>query len=497
MINQFSDIDVLKLKEFLHQLLGLNFLENQNKELIRKMNYAASKFGYPNLPSFLNWLYNRSLSKDEIGKLASHLTIGETYFMREKKGFDFLEQIYLPGLIHKRFNSERRLRIWCAGCATGEEAYSLAITAFQSIPNIEQWKISILATDINDSFLEKAQGATYTKWSFRSSTDDFKSKYFTTKDSQKYEVIPQIRKLVSFSKINLATDDFKDLLINSQSFDIIFCRNVLIYFSIEGALNVTGKMFEVLAPGGILVVSPVEVSSLISPRFETINYAGFTIYHKGKSEKEWIEQRNPELKKDKPTSKIDQKELEKLPQQPIKTFSPQSLSPNLKSIEKVTELTVPQRTIDQLTTIPLQSRSIEGKRPIEEKNSEEDLLLLAKGKANMGQMKEAELICEKALEINKLNPSVYYLLATIMQEQGNDEKALALIKKAIYLDADFILAHFLHGTLCLKGGNTVTGKKSFKTALAGLSKFDSTDILPESDGITVGRFKEIIQSITI
>ncbi len=98
--------------------------------------------------------------------------------------------------------------------------------------------------------------------------------------------------------------------------------------------------------------------------------------------------------------------------------------------------------------------------------------------------------------MDKLDVRFYYLLATVMQEQGNDERAIVSLRQALYIDPDFVLAHFLHGTLCLKLGNREEGQQSFKNAVSSLSKLHSEDILPESDGLTVERFRQIINSIT-
>lgn len=508
MNNLFIDIDLLQLRKFLNLKLGLNFLENQEKELVRKMEFAAEKFGFPNLSTFTQWLYEKELSNDQIGELACHLTIGETYFMREKKGFDFLEQIYLPGLINKRFGTDKRVRIWCAGCATGEEAYSLAITLSNSIPDLKQWKISIIASDINRNFLEKAKKAVYTKWSFRNNTPDFIHRYFTCPEPGKFQVKPEIRQMVTFIPFNLANDSYAELNANMPAFDIIFCRNVLIYFSIKGALKVTNQIFDVLATGGILVVSPVEVSGMISPKFDTINYAGFTIYHKGIANKEFKTPSITAFEKPKYNGTETKKQITIQPQVfsqkpiqlPIQKTIDQKITPPIQASDK-TKIILPnfekakelydQGKFDETEEILNQCIDETGQ------SDEKSLLLLAKVKANLGKLEEAELLCKKTIEMNKLNPNIYYLLATIMQEQGDDENAMSFLKSALYLNPDFVLAHFLYGTLCLKSGNTLAGNKSFKNALSGLAKFSSDDILPESDGITAGRFKEIIQSITI
>ena len=499
----YSDIDFIQLRKFLQQNMGLNFLENQKKELIQKMERAALHFGYPTLLSYTQHLYKQPPTDDHIGQLASHLTVGETYFMREKKGFDFLEQIYLPDVIRTRLNGERRLRIWCAGCSTGEEAYSLAITLSRIIPNIEKWKISILATDINSLFLEKARIAEYTKWSFRNTKSDFKQQFFDFIPPNKYKVIPRIKNLVEIIPFNLATEKFDTLTENKPLFDIIFCRNVLIYFPPEGITSLTNKLHSVLAKGGILVVSPVEVSSLICNKFDTIIYSGLTIYHKGtvKNELKHIppeKQSKGILPPSFPSNEfpravsalktsdeeIKTNNVTKLPDKPPVKTTGQSKTADETIIQKGTLYTTERTPLDTAE-----------KLKIPEQGTQEELLLMAKKKANLGELKEAESLCETAIANNKLDPAIYYLMATIMQEQGNDTRAIQNLKTALYLDPDFVLAHFLHGSLSIRNGNENIGKKSFKSALSALSKFGPDDIIPESDGITASRLKEIILSI--
>lgn len=122
-------------------------------------------------------------------------------------------------------------------------------------------------------------------------------------------------------------------------------------------------------------------------------------------------------------------------------------------------------------------------------------LMLAKIKANQGKLHAAKQLCEKGILQDKLDQNLYYLLATIHQELGEDEQAVSLLKQALYLDPDFVLAHFLLGTLNLKLGNHDEGMKSFRRAGASLAQLNPEDILPDSDGMTVGGFSEMLQTI--
>jgi chemotaxis protein methyltransferase CheR len=502
-----DDLILCSLRDHLLTHLGLHFIKKHDKMLIRRIENAASAFDFSDTKLFAEWLLNNKLTDHQLGKLASHLTIGETYFFREKKSFDFLEQIYLPGLILKRFGNARKIHIWCAGCSTGEEAYSLAIALTQTIPDIQHWKITILATDINPVLLEKAKKGIYTKWSFRASTPEFIEKYFTKPGENQWQIIPEIRKMVTFSTLNLAGDHYPSTATKTQSVDIIFCRNVLIYFSPEGNLQVTNRFYKALNTGGILVVSPVEMSSLIASDFSKIFYSGYTIYHKG-THPEIV---GTDLRHEMSPPVIDSSDLggDLIKKSGVLSFGQTIPVQEQILIQKVNILMCNPDGADLIADGLIDAENLYNKGLFEDA---EKLLMgmirqtehynkglvkiLARTKANLGKLNEAAQWCEIALSLDKLDADLHYLLATIMQEQGNDAAATDALKMALYIQHDFVLANFLLGNLKLKAGKIASGKKLFRNALLSLSKYDQNEILPYSDGLTAGRFREIIQTMT-
>jgi chemotaxis protein methyltransferase CheR len=132
--------------------MGLHFPIARRSDLERGLHTAARQAGHRHVEKYVEWLLSTPLSKLQIEELAGHLTIGETYFFRNPEQFTLLEQQVLPELIRQKQNDEKRLRIWCAGCSTGEEPYSVAISLRRVIPDIANWKITILATDLNGRF---------------------------------------------------------------------------------------------------------------------------------------------------------------------------------------------------------------------------------------------------------------------------------------------------------------------------------------------------------
>ncbi len=176
-----SDATLEQLSELVAEQMGLYFPKERWHDFERGIRSAAKEFGFKDSESCLQHLLSSSLSKSQIEILASHLTIGETYFFREKKSFEALEEHILPELIRSRSGKEKRLRIWSAGCCTGEEPYSIAISIHKLLPDWKDWNITILATDINPNFLRKASQAEYTEWSFRGTPTWLKERYFSRK----------------------------------------------------------------------------------------------------------------------------------------------------------------------------------------------------------------------------------------------------------------------------------------------------------------------------
>ena len=152
------------------------------------------------------WLASSNPTPAQIRILASHLTVGETYFFRERASFQALEERILPELIAKRLGRDRRLRIWSAGCCTGEEPYSIAISLDKILPDSRGWDVSLLATDINQDYLKKAKEAVYGEWSFRDHADASLESYFTKVRGSRDRLVPRIRRRVTFQSLNLAED---------------------------------------------------------------------------------------------------------------------------------------------------------------------------------------------------------------------------------------------------------------------------------------------------
>ena len=491
-----SEVLLEQFSKFVAERIGLHFPRERWRDLERGIRSAAKELGFQETESFLHYVLSSPLPRDQLEILASNLTVGETYFYRENKAFEALEEHILPELVRSPRGKERRIRVWSAGCCTGEEPYSVAISLSKAITDLKDWNITILATDINPRFLKKASQATYGEWSFRDSPQWLKDRSFTRVKGGCYEIVSPIKKMVTFSHLNLAEDIYPSLLNNTNAMDIIFCRNVLMYFTPEQTQKVIQKLYNSLADGGWLIVSSIENSSVLYSQFTTVNFHGLTVYRKDLSSQ-------PKLPAPDFSTRFDLK-LDTMGPQFAPAESEPTLVPNLEpplplevEVEKPAVVQpTPYEEALALYNKGLYAEVTERLLGLFSQNGADSKAasLLARAYANQGKLVEALEWCEKAVVGDKLNPGLYYLQATILEEQGAMEAAAASLRRAMYLDQDFVIAHFALGSLSMRQRKLKQADKHFENAILLLKTYPEEAIIPESEGITAGRLLDIIQS---
>ena len=471
--------------------MGLSFPKERWRELSLGINAAAQEFEFADAASCIKWLLSSSLTNYQFEILASHLTIGETYFFREMNSLQILAERILPKLISLRREEDRHLRIWSVACSTGEEPYSVAILLDKLLPDIQDWRVTITATDINSRSLQKAGEGIYGEWSFRSTPSWIRQEYFrTTQEKNQLKISPRIKGMVNFAYLNLATDTYPSLLNNTNAMDVILCRNVLMYFTSEQANRVIRRLRRALVDGGWLIVSPMDGALALSSRFAPITFSEATLYKK-----------DDKSRSSPPTPSLDT-EPELLALTPV---FPPATQPGIVCAEAEwqpiqSEVESPETPNDDPLTLYAQGQYGEAAKRIlalvslNEKDANA-LALLARIYANQGKLAEALGWCEKAVAADKCLPGLHCLLANILQEQGEIPAAVQSLKRALYLDQTFVLAHFALGNLSREQGQFIESKKHFLNALSLLGAFDQEAILPESEGLTAGRLVEIINGM--
>ncbi len=480
----------MRLGELISQTMGLHFPPERYADLERGLAGAAEEFGLPDAGACVDWLLGAPLSKSRLQVLARHLTVGETYFFRERKAFDVLARSVLPELIRVRRAGGRRLRVWSAACCTGEEPYSVAILLHQLLPDLADWHVTILATDINERFLNIAVAGVYGEWSFRESPAWLKARYFQRTAAGGYAILPEIGKLVTFAHLNLAQDAYPALATGTNSMDLILCRNVLMYFSPGQAQEVVRKLRHAMVDDGWLAVGATDGSQSLFSEFEPVNFPGVVLYQKRGADQQIT------------------------PQQPqawrYETVAPVAEVPfswRLPALEPLMteDVVIGKEAPDPYATASAfyqhsqyaeASEILLASLDLDRPHAAETLSLLTRALANQGKLTEALAWCNRWVAADKLNPSGHYLRAVVFQELGDDGQARRSLLRAVYLDPDFVLAHFALGNLARNDSQNDRASRHFSLALRLLDKCQPADPLLESDGLTAGQLIEIIKSIS-
>ncbi len=442
--------------------MGLHFPEERWLHLARGLETAAQELGFEYPDACVSWLQTRELTARQIETLASHLTVGEMYFFRDPASFEALEREILPPLVARRSEAGRTLRLWSAGCCTGEEAYSLAITCARALPDLRTWNVSILATDINPKFLAKAEAGVYSDWSFRDPPGWLRERFFSPAPDKKLAIDPTVKKLVHFGYLNLAEDAYPSLHNHTNAMDVIFCRNVLMYFTPDHQRRVVAALHRCLVDGGSLLVSPAECSTSLFPMFAVENIGGVMLYRK--------------------TS------------QPTRVQS----WPGLVSPVPAPAVPVPEPAFIVAPAPPVPAAPAAPAPPITPPaaSPREDPLVRARTYANQGRLEEALTSCQDAIAAERTNAAAHFLYAAICHELGRLEEAIAALGKVLYLDQDFILAHHALGGLYQRLGKQKESGRHLAVALELLSARSRDEIVPESDGMTCGRLVESVRAMT-
>ncbi|GEM_PF-116377 len=543
---ELNDLDYIRFRDLILERSGLYFPEHKRIDLTTGLSQAlsqspsaANKAGF-DLNTYYNLLRNNSRQgEEELNRLINILTIGETYFFRDEAQFDALAYHVLPEIVERKraiataFNplGIPQLRIWSAGCASGEEPYSIAMILKEFIPDIDKWQISILGTDINQNVLEKAKKAHYSNWSFREArAKALRSRYFThVQGEHYYRLNDEIQKMVMFQRLNLIEDNYPSVYNNTYSLDLIFCRNVTIYFPLNVTQQVIQRFYECLAQNGWLIVGHAESSLTTYRSFEAKTFPSAIIYQKTGQISPW-----PEIWE---KNRLDKVSVAPSLSQPLS--KPQPIATTLApSTPKKIDLTSrnnfgtisppptplkplfispsvggkPEASKTKMTPLENQQSFERGKALLEQGEVDQAVeqlkykiaidpkfapaySLLGRAYANMGRWSEAKYWCEQAVELDPLLAEPYYMLALVYQNENRVELAITNLKKATYLDHNAPLPYFQLAMLYKKIGDREQAKRFFQVAIKILQKMPTHQVIPESGGGTAQRLLDISRRI--
>ncbi|MGA8764219.1 MAG: protein-glutamate O-methyltransferase CheR [Candidatus Sulfotelmatobacter sp.] len=272
------DPDLVRIRDLIYQEAGIFQPDNKLPLLLDRCGRRMKEVNAENLRDYFECITIRPKWKAELTALLNEITVGETCFFRNQPQLDALRQVVIPRiLVAKPKTSQRSLRIWSAGCSTGEEPYTLNMLLLEEANGqLKNWIVEILATDLNERSLTHAKNALYGSYSTRNLTAYYRKKYFLPVADQ-LQVTPAARGNISFSRVNLSDDARMTF---TQSLDLIFCCNVLIYFDLASNRRVIRHFYNNLLPHGYLFLGHSESLYDVSDDFLLVHLPGSTAYVK-------------------------------------------------------------------------------------------------------------------------------------------------------------------------------------------------------------------------
>ncbi|HYX17316.1 MAG TPA: CheR family methyltransferase [Nostoc sp.] len=462
-----DDFSLSQMVDLIADTFGIHIKPQYQDTLKKNLLTRIRALGLCSLNDYYQFLVatNQLIpSATEWRELISLLTVTETYFFRDQGQMSLLKNQLLPELIERKTvlsltqcNAANgkfhrpTLRLWSAGCSTGEEAYSLAILVKELIPDNQAWDILILGTDINQPAIALAQQGIYSDWSFRTTTPEIKNHYFRS-HKQGWKIDPAIRAMVKFQPGNLMQDNFPAYASSIHDFDLIICRNVFIYFDFNAIAQIIGKFYSSLTPGGFLLTGHTELHGQKTEPFQVRNFPQSAVY-----------QRHTSLNKHKVLNTIIPDAIESR-ETKISSLSLPSLgtgfdvSANTQTLLDAAKELLIQKAYADVIQIAEQVIALVPQHF-------QAYCLMAEAYANYGNYSQANQACQQALQISPLAIEPYHLLAQIAEEQGDHNSAKLFLKRIIYLAPNSVNAHMELGSIYEREGNVKQAQKIWRSLL--------------------------------
>lgn len=468
-------------RQLLLEKSGLHFTASNQRLLERGLLHRMQARQLADPGKYLAFLQRPGDNQDELNKLLGLLTVGETCFFRYRTHRAALLGQVLPELID-RATARRRLRIWSAGCSTGEEPYSLALLLVEHFPELAGWDVQILATDINKRSLRQAREGIYRGHALRQVEEPLRLRYFRQSGSN-YVLNPRVRTMVRFAYLNLQGDPFPAAENESAGFDLILCRNVLIYFQAAAVRQIVARFAAGLNPGGYLFLGHAETLQGISDRFQRHHQHGAFYY----------QLKPPELLRPAPVLPAVSSPRPGPPPLPpprAAEHEPPVFSPSAPAAGHPDEqfaaamaafdredFAVAERLFDELLTVePESARALAGK----------GMLL-----ANQGRYDEARLLCARAIRFDDLCPQAYLLRGLILDMEAQPERALVEYQKVLWLDRSQVMAHYLASRIYARLGQYAQQRRTLRNTIRCLEQLSATRVITFSGGLSQAVFLEI------
>ncbi|MGH7820351.1 MAG: CheR family methyltransferase [Candidatus Binatia bacterium] len=437
---------------------GLAFAPNRCAEAEVGIRRAMTRGQVADVGCYLRLLESGDLALDD---LIAEMTVGETYFFRQPEQFGLIRSDVIPDVLRRR-GHDHRLRVWSAGCASGEEAYTVAILMEEAALG---GRAHILGTDISRPALARARNGSYGRWSLRGLDDVVIQRYFR-RAGDRWLLDERIRTRVAFEFLNIALDAYPSLATGAWGMDLILCRNVLIYFDRETVRRVAARLHGTLADGGWLVTGPSDPPLGDDAPYETVVTRAGVFYRK--------------------TGFVS------------RVFAPsgeQSLPPLTCPASGPAPEALPSRLPATVAAPETDRRRIADARdpdrvPDPARHAAEEVeaaVLRVRALANQAGAEVTVDVAAEEARRHPLSPELHFLHAVLLLELGRDGDAARAVKRALYLDRSLAVAHFLLASILRRGGHLEAARQAYRNArnLAAASSPD--EAVPLGDGERAGR----------
>ena len=458
-------IAVQRFRQLVARALGLELDIIANDELKQILDERTSATRVADRALYLDGLLG---DREELGVLASLLTTGETYFFRNREQLDAFVEVAVPARMRAR-SEERTLRVLSAGSSSGDEAYSLAMLLTMHAP-VAGWNVDIVGFDVNPAAIAKARRGRYTAWALRETPEHVVSRFFE-KHGAEYEVVPEIRRMVRFEESNLLDDD--PSLWRAGRYDVVFCRNVMMYFSAETMKANVERIAQALAPDGYLFLGHAETLRGVSHSFH-LHHSHEAFYYRRRGQPG--RDATSTLHGTQPLNGIEDTSIRRgdRPASEVAKRAPVPSPP--PGLDEVIGLLREERYAEAM--LRLQEMSEVARR------EPSAVLLEAVLLTNRGDLDGAEAVCRRLVERDELDAEAHYLLAFACAQRGDRTGALHHGRTAAYLDASFAMPRFQLGLLAKRSGDLEAARRELDAALTLLDEESDTRVLLFGGGFT-------------
>ena len=461
-----SRAELEPFETFLFNRTGFRFDRQRRIALDVAILSRMSALGLDSSREYYDALRFHEKRHEEFQELLSLVTVSETSFFRNRPHFEALRKHILPELVERRGASNRSIKIWSAGCSTGEEPYSIAIVCLEALPALDAWKTEILATDIVKRVITVARQRVYAAHSLRQMDPAVADAYFAKIGPDRYELSQRVRKRVKFLQADLTREPQTGLI--GAGWDIIFCRNVLIYFTDEAFHSVVRHFHQILNPGGYLFLGHAEMlSGMVENEFLLRELESTFVYQKPLDEE----------RGKRAGAVVAHHKSRKPTHQPTTPAEPTPLDEYATSppiLSKAEDYYISKR-YDRALGEVLQVLQREA-------TNVDALFLTGKIYADTGRSEEAAEKLRQVTELSPLNTQAYYHLGIVYTRQGKLEAAVDTFKRAIYSDSEFGLAHMNLGNVYRQQNRYKEALRSYRNAITALTKASEDSVLRLSDG---------------